>query len=67
MLLVRSNQSSLYPPMSSNAVNHLHFIVGIKFGKMNAVNAKFKHRCKMSGGFTLLAYVLFDGAGGHSC
>jgi hypothetical protein len=52
---------------TANAVNHLHFIVGIKFGKMNAVNAKFKHRCKMSGGFTLLAYVLFDGAGGHSC
>ena len=37
-----------------NVVNHLHFAVGIKFGTMSAASAKFKHRCKMSGGFTLL-------------
>jgi hypothetical protein len=45
--------------MAANAVNHLHFAVGIKFGKMSVASAKFKHRCKMSGEFTLLLLGLF--------
>ncbi len=39
---------------AAHVANHLHFIAGIKFAIMSVASGKFKHRCKMSGGFALL-------------